>query len=67
MGEVVFGDWPRKGRKQASVYCIEGERVDMTQIAARLGISKAAASMRMNKLKNKPGAVTWERLRKVGR
>lgn len=67
MADVVLGSWPRKSRKQGSVYCIEGERVNMQQIAARLEITKAAASMRMMKLREEPGAITWARLRKAGR
>jgi len=54
-------------RKQASVYCIDGERVTVEQIAARLGITKAAANMRLYKLKQEPGAITWAKLRKGGR
>lgn len=63
MGEVSLSSWRGHKRKQASVYCIEGERLNMTQIAARLGITKAAANARMSKLKNIPGAITWAKLR----
>lgn len=63
MGDVVLGEWRGHKRKQGSVYCIEGEYLSAEQIAARLGISKAAALARMGKLKAQPGAITWKRLR----
>ena len=64
MGDVVLSSWRGSSRKQGSVYCIEGENVSMAQIAARLGCTKAAASVRMAKAKKLPGPITWARLRR---
>jgi hypothetical protein len=48
-------------------YRIDGETVTIAQIAARLGVSVAAAQGRMKRLWGASGPVTWERLRGFGK
>jgi hypothetical protein len=44
---------------------IEGDTVTYSEIAERLGISRAAAELRMRRLRGASGAITWARLQKV--
>jgi biotin operon repressor len=54
-----------KGRasKKKPIYCIQGEYVTSAQIAARLHIGESQVHTRMRKLRDKPGAITWQALK----
>jgi len=62
----TYRDMVRRGSKTAkarvSRFLIEGEHVTYEQMAAKLGVSLAAAKKRFEKAKAQPGAVTWESL-----
>jgi len=49
-------------RHRGAMYCIEGQYVTRTQIAQRIGVHPTVAGERLNRLKNRPGEITWEKL-----
>ncbi len=66
-GDERLKEAARRGRAATvSRYLICGEYVTMAEMAARLGISPVAAKRRWQKLRTKPGAITWERLAEAG-
>lgn len=56
----------KRSKKQAKAQLrIEGETVGYAEIANRLGITRAAATNRMRRLRGASGSITWERLRGI--
>jgi predicted ArsR family transcriptional regulator len=54
-----YGKRSGKRCREIRKVCIEGEYVNIDEIAARLGIGYAAACKRLQRAQRKPGAVTW--------
>lgn len=69
MGEVVFEVQPHhrasglRSARRGKVFCIEGEFVNIHEIAARLGVKRDVAYTRMKKLRTTDGPITWATLR----
>jgi DNA-directed RNA polymerase specialized sigma24 family protein len=54
----------RNAKARVAVHMIEGEQVTYAQMAARLGCTPTQATFRLSQERRKPGAVTWERLKR---
>lgn len=56
----------RSKNQAPAMFRIEGCTVSYDEIAERLNITRGVAVSRMAALRGASGAVTWERLRKIG-
>lgn len=51
--------------KQMATYSVEGEAVNIDQVAERLGMTNRDAHSVFSWARKKPGAVTWQRLHDI--
>lgn len=54
-----YGKRAQKNRRQRNKICIEGEYLNIDEIAARLGVGYDCAAQRLQRARKRPGAITW--------
>ena len=57
-----YGRRAQKNRRERNKICIEGEYVNIDEIATRLNVSYRCAADRLARARSKAEAVTWQAL-----